>query len=72
MAKYFIQGETLTNLADKIRVLNGTEESMTPDEMNNGLVSANEEVNNQINLIDQINSLLQSKSIYDNGEELKF
>ena len=72
MAKYFIQDETLINLADKIRILNGTEDTMTPDEMNSGLVSANKEVNNQIDLIDQINSLLQSKSIYDNGEELKF
>jgi hypothetical protein len=30
MAKYLIQGETLTSIADKIRVLSGTEGAMTP------------------------------------------
>lgn len=33
MAEYLIQEETLTGIADKIRILSGTEETMTPDEM---------------------------------------
>ncbi len=37
MAEYLIQGETLTNLGDKIRVLSGTEDAMTPAQMANEL-----------------------------------
>ena len=62
MAKYFIQDETLTNLADKIRILNGTEDTMTPDEMNNELTSANNEVDAQSALIDQLSEMLEGKA----------
>ena len=62
MAKYFIQDETLTNLADKIRVLNGTEESMTPSQMDSELGDANDEVDAQSTLIDQLSEMLDGKA----------
>ena len=33
MAKYVIEGETLSKIADAIRTINGTEKEYTPDEM---------------------------------------
>lgn len=62
MAEYLIQSETLAAIGDQIRVLNGTEESMTPAVMNSKLVSANEEVDTQGTLIDQLSELLDGKA----------
>lgn len=71
MAKYFIQDETLTNLADKIRVLNGTEESMTPTQMNENLSDANNEVDIQSGLINQLSELLDGKAISGSSGEVE-
>lgn len=54
MAKYFIQDETLTNLADEIRVLSGTEDTLTPIQMTSNVQTANDEVDAQSALISQI------------------
>lgn len=62
MAEYLIQGETLTNIGDQIRVLSGTEEAMTPAEMVGDLTDANSEVTSQADLIIQIQSALQGKA----------
>lgn len=55
---YLIKSGTLIDLADKIRILSGTEDSMTPATMDTKLDSANAEVDIQTNLIDQISSTL--------------
>lgn len=44
MAEMLIQSETLTNMADKIRVLNGVEGAMTPAQMDGNLGEVNNEV----------------------------
>lgn len=66
MAEYLIQGETLTSLGNKIRVLSGTEETMTPAEMQNELDTFNTSmsavVSEQDNLIAQIVAALDSKT----------
>lgn len=54
MAEYIIQDTTLNSIADKIRILYGTEDTMTPAVMNNQLINANIEVNEQTNLIKRI------------------
>lgn len=62
MGKAIIDESTLTNLANKIRVLNDTEESMTPVQMNSELASANDEVDAQSALIEQLSELLDGKA----------
>ena len=54
MTEYLIQKETLTDIADKIRVLNGTEETLSPAEMEIKLTHANQEIDFQNDLIDQM------------------
>ena len=51
---FLVKSGTLTNLADKIRILSGTEDSMTPATMDTKLGSANTEVDTQTELISQI------------------
>ncbi len=53
MAEYLIQEETLTSIADKIRILNGTEDAMTTAQMVSSLGEANTEVANQAALISE-------------------
>lgn len=62
MAEYLIQGETLINMADKIRVLNGVEGAMTPVQMDGNLGEVNDEVGSQAELIAQIASALEGKA----------
>ena len=45
MAEYLINNDTLTDIADEIRVLNGTEETLTPVEMKNELDTFNTDMN---------------------------
>lgn len=62
MAEYLIQGETLTELGDKIRVLSGTESTLTPSQMTSNVQSANDEVDAQSALIDQLSAALDGKA----------
>lgn len=62
MAEYLIQGETLANMADKIRVLNGVEGAMTPAQMDGNLGEVSVEVDEQAELIAQIASALEGKA----------
>lgn len=62
MSEYLIQGETLTNMADKIRVLNGVEGAMTPAQMDGNLGEANADVSTEADLIAQISSVLEGKA----------
>ncbi len=59
---YLIQAETLTEIADKIRVLSGTEGTMTTAQMDGKLSEANTEINTQADLIAQITSALEGKA----------
>ena len=65
MAEYLIKDTTLTGLADKIRVLNGTEETMTPVEMGNTVETYSTEMEaiatEQTGLIEQIMTMLNEK-----------
>ena len=52
----------MTSLADKIRVLSGTEDSMTPSQMTSSVQTANDEVDTQSALIDQLSAMLNGKT----------
>lgn len=62
MAKYVIQGETLTAIADKIRVLSGTEDALSLNAMESHVGEANEDVTTEAELIAQITSALEGKA----------
>ena len=59
--------ELLTNLADEIRVLSGTTEPLGLTEMATSVNDANDEVADQTDLIAQIASALQGKSVPGGG-----
>lgn len=76
MSEYLIQEETLQGIADKIRVLSGTEGTMTPAEMQSDLDTFNTDmgtvVSEQDDLIAQITAALENKvtpsiSVSDDG-----
>ena len=66
MAEYLIQEETLTGIADKIRILSGTEGAMTTAEMQSDLETFNADmgtvVTAQDDLITQITTALDGKA----------
>ena len=62
MAEYIIQGETLTSLADEIRVLSGSESAMATSTMVSTVNEANTEVASQEDLIMQITETLEKKA----------
>lgn len=66
MAEYLIQEETLTGIADKIRILSGTEGAMTTAEMQSELETFNADmgtvVTAQDDLIAQITTALEGKA----------
>lgn len=67
MAEMLIQSESLTSIADKIRVLSGTEGAMSLDDMEGHVGEANDDVATEADLIAQINTALEGKAI--NGVE---
>lgn len=71
--QYIIQDTTLTGIADKIRVLSGTEETMTPAEMAATLDTHNTEMNEvlseQDSLIAQLAAALEGKTAASGGVE---
>ena len=62
MAEYLIQSENLTAIADEIRVLSGTENTLSPDAMETKLQEANTDVNTESELISQIMTVLNGKA----------
>ena len=62
MAKYLIQSESLTAIADEIRVLSGTEEAMSLNTMESHISEANANVDTEADLIAQISSALEGKT----------
>lgn len=62
MAEMLVQSESLTSIADKIRVLSGTEDGMSLNTMENHIDEANENVNTESELISQIMTALRGKT----------
>ena len=62
MAEYLIQSESLTNIADKVRVLSGTEDTMSLNAMENYVDDANADINTESELISQIMIMLEEKT----------
>ena len=65
--EYLIQKETLTGLADEIRVLSGATTPISTEEMTSSVADANDEVSAQASLIDEISALLDGKSVPGSG-----
>ena len=62
MAEMLVQSENLVAIADKIRVLSGTEGGMTIAQMDSNLGEANTDVATEADLIEQIASVLEGKA----------
>lgn len=62
MAEYLVKGESLTAIADKIRVLSGTEDAMGLDDMVEHVGEANTDVVTEAGLIEQISAALEGKA----------
>lgn len=62
MAKYLIQSESLTAIADEIRVLSDTEDAMSLSAMESHISEANIDITTQADLITQIASALENKA----------
>lgn len=61
MAKYLIQDTSLIAIADEVRTLADTTDTMSPNAMTTNLQSANNEVSTQETLLKEISSLLDTK-----------
>lgn len=62
MDEYIVKGESLTAIADKIRVLSGVSGGMGLDDMANEVGNANDDVDTEASLIAQIATALEGKS----------
>lgn len=67
MAEMLVKSESLTSIADKIRVLKGTTEPMGLNTMAEHVDEANTDVATEANLIAQISAALDGKAAGDNG-----
>ena len=65
--EYLIQKETLTGLADEIRVLSCTTAAMGLDDMTTNIADANTEVDAQAAKIAEISALLEGKGVPGGG-----
>jgi hypothetical protein len=70
MSEYLVKRQSLENIADEIRVLAGTTELLGLTEMATNINDANDEVADQTDLIAQLASALQGKSVPGGGEDV--
>lgn len=70
MSEYLVKRQSLENIADEIRVLSGTTEPLGLTEMATNVNDANDEVADQTDLIAQVVSALQGKSVPGGGEDV--
>ena len=68
MAEYLIQDTSLQNIADQVRTLIGTDSSMTPANMASNIQIANNQINTQTEIIEQIKTLLYDKITQVNND----
>ena len=61
MAEYLIQDTTLEGLADSVRTITGETKELSPAEIKEQLIIAEEQVSAQADLIAQISSVLDDK-----------
>ena len=61
-SQYLIQTTTLTSIADEVRILSGTEETLSPEAMKENLNGANSAIQEEANLIAQILLALEAKT----------
>lgn len=71
MSEYLINGESLTAIADKVRDLSGVANTMSLDAMKINLGEANAEANLQSDLIGQIATALEEKTILDKTQPIR-
>ena len=62
MSEYLIKEETLTAIANEIRILSETNESLSPDAMATNVGEANEEIGSQAELLNQVIIALEGKT----------
>lgn len=60
--EYLIKRQTLTELADEVRILSGKTEDMNLSEITTDIHDANEDVANQVELLEQITIALEGKA----------
>lgn len=65
--EYIIQKETLTGIADEVRTLSGSSDTMFPNTMETKLNEANSEVDIQTELIEQAIAALTGKAVGSGG-----
>lgn len=62
MSEYIVQHDTMVRIADAVRTLMGTEETLSPDQIATSVTEDNTEVDTQADLIAQISAALDGKA----------
>lgn len=72
MAQYLIEDTTLAGLADSARVITGETKELSPAEMKEQLMIAEQQIGVQANLIEQISNILDDKGSGGNTQPIEY